>query len=81
LRQKRPGDKIKINGMTKTLKKILNEKKMGAVLRSALPCAADDQGVFWVYGVGVDQRAAVSETTENMCVFEIWEENENGYGE
>ncbi|MBQ3050189.1 MAG: tRNA lysidine(34) synthetase TilS [Oscillospiraceae bacterium] len=74
LRQKKEGDKMSFHGMTKTLKKIFNEKKLELSLRSKLPCAVDDSGVFWVWSLGCDQRTAVDNNTKNICVFEIWEE-------
>ena len=65
---------MSFHGMTKTLKKIFNEKKLELSLRSKLPCAVDDSGVFWVWSLGCDPRTAVDNNTKNICVFEIWEE-------
>ncbi len=78
LRQRLPGDSVRLGGMTRTLKKLFNEKRVPQQLRGAIPCAADGEGVFWVYGIGCADRAAVSENSENIGVFEIWEETENG---
>ena len=74
LRQKMAGDKMSFNGMTKTLKKLFNEKKTELSLRTKLPCAVDDSGVFWVWSFGRDPRVAVDDNTKNICIFEIREE-------
>ena len=78
LRQRLPGDSIRLGGMTKTLKKLFNQRNIPPALRDAIPCAADGNGVFWIYGIGCGDRAAVDEKSNHIGVFEIWEENENG---
>ena len=46
-------------GVTKTLKKLLNEAKIPPERRNSLAVLADEAGVLWVEGFGCDVRAAV----------------------
>ncbi len=74
LRTRMEGDSIKLGGRgTKTLKKLYNEQNIPLHIRSALPIAADSDGVLWVCGVGVAQRVCVDDTTKNVMIFN-WEE-------
>ena len=80
LRQRLPGDKMTVSGGTKSLKKLLNEKGVPPRLRDRIPCAADESGVFWVFGAGCAKRAMVDENSKNICVFEILEDKNDGNG-
>ena len=60
LRPRQAGDKIRLaasNG-TKTLKKLMIEKKIPAGQRNAWPVFSDEAGVIAVYGLGIAQRVA-----------------------
>ncbi len=72
IRNRLPEDKIKISGrgVTKTLKKLFCEAKLSKYERSVLPVAADDNGVVWVCGFGVDERCAVSDSTKRAIKLE-----------
>lgn len=60
LRSRQSGDSIRLSGGTKTLKKLLIDKKIPASQRESLPVIADAQGILGVFGIGVNlDRAAV----------------------
>ena len=80
IRQRLPGDAIRLGGMTRTLKKLFNQKNIPLERRDTIPCAADGSGIFWVYGLGCGDNAAVDADSEHIGVFEIWEETESEYG-
>ena len=71
VRTREPFDKIRLLGRncTKSLKKLMNELKIPEELRDVIPVAADDDGVVWVYGVGVDERVAVDKNTNKAIEF------------
>lgn len=50
-RFRRSGDLIPVGGITKTLKKLLNEKKIPPEKRSRLPILCDGAGILWIPGV------------------------------
>ena len=60
VRNRTVGDKIKIKGRncTKSLKKLYCEIKLDPEIRDVVPVVADDIGVVWAYGAGVDSRVA-----------------------
>ena len=75
LRVRNAGDRIRLagSGCTKTLKKLYLEKRIPLALRDSLPVMADEQGVFWIYGVGVAARCAVTEKTERVWMIDAQE--------
>ena len=60
LRSRREGDRLRLSGGSKTLKKLFIDKKIPASLRDTIPVLADDAGVLGVYGIGanVDRMAS-----------------------
>lgn len=66
-------DKIKLlNRPTKTLKCLMQEKRLLKENRDNIVVLADDIGPFWVYGFGADVRVLPNEGSSNLClVFEI----------
>lgn len=73
LRGRLPQDKISLLGRncTKTLKKLFNETKTDEYLRERLSVLADDNGVLWVQGFGIDQRVAVTEDTDTVLIIDV----------
>ena len=71
IRTRETFDEIRLNGRgcTKSLKKLMNEMKIPNELRDVIPVAADDDGVVWIYGIGVAERAAVDKNTKNAIEF------------
>ena len=51
VRFRRSGDSVPVGGITKTLKKLLNEKKIPPEKRSRLPILCDGDGILWIPGV------------------------------
>lgn len=62
IRSRRAGDKLRPagRGVTKTLKKWMNETAVPEELRIIVPVAADEEGVLWTAGIGADERCAAS---------------------
>lgn len=77
VRTRQSGDSIRIlgRGCTKTLNKLYNECKIPAELRKHLPVIADDNGVVWVYGIGVAQRCAVNNKTKRVIKVDVKRED------
>ena len=53
----------------KTVLKLMNELKIPQELRDVIPVAADDNGVLWIYGVGVAERAMINKNTKKAIEF------------
>ena len=73
LRFRQPGDSIRLanRGCTKSLKKLFNECHIPVEERDCLPLLADEKGVIWICGIGVAQRCAVTDNSENVLVMDI----------
>ena len=54
IRSRQSGDAIRLPGGTKTLKKILIDRKIPAAERSRIPVLCDDLGILAVGGIGVN---------------------------
>ena len=76
IRTREPGDRICLAGSrcTKTLKKLYLEKRIPLALRQVLPVMADEQGIIWIYGIGVANRCAISKKTKRVVIIETREE-------
>lgn len=61
LRSRRPGDTIRLNGGSKSLQKLMIDRKIPAHLRDSVPVIADDDGVVAVYGIGgsIDKKCEI----------------------
>lgn len=70
LRSRKEGDKITLTkrGCTKTLKKLFNEKAIPPEKRNGIVVAADDNGVLFVEGIGVDSRVEADKKTNRVLV-------------
>ncbi len=68
LRTRREGDTIRLKnrGCTKTLNKLFTENKVPNSLRDVIPVVCDDEGVVWVYGMGVSQKCALTSNSKNV---------------
>ena len=53
MRFRKEGDVVRTSGMTKRVKKLLNEAKIDLDRRARLPILADDEGILWIPGVAV----------------------------
>ena len=61
LRCRESGDKMRLPGGTKSLKKLLADRKIPASDRLRIPVIADSIGVLGVYGIGVNLDRAAAE--------------------
>lgn len=62
-RSRSEGDKIRINGMNKSLKKLFIEKKIPKEYRNIIPIIFDDEGIIYVPFVGVADRVRSTKCT------------------
>lgn len=71
LRSRRCGDRFSdsARGISKTLKKWMNEQKIPPELRNAVPVLASGDQVLWVGGFGANAPFAVSAQTRQCFVF------------
>ncbi len=76
LRNRRAGDALRIQkrNCTKSFKNLCNENAVSVSDRSRLPIAADEHGVIWIAGFGVDASRLPDKHTKNILVFE-WRKN------
>ena len=56
VRSRLPGDRIRLSGGTKSLKKLFIDRKIPASERLQIPVIADEAGVLGVWGIGADQN-------------------------
>lgn len=69
LRQRKPGDVLSLpKRPTKTVKKLMNEKKIPVFIRDRLGVLEDEKGILWVQNIGVSERAALTKTSENVMM-------------
>lgn len=75
-RSRKDGDSLRPKGRNckKTFKQLCAEKKIAVNIRSGLPVLADENGVIWIAGLGVDERRIADENTENFLILE-WRAN------
>lgn len=68
IRTRLPGDSITFSHrkVSKPLRKWMNEEEIDPALRDILPVIADNNGVVWVYGGGVDKRVCPSDATKRV---------------
>ena len=68
VRGRAEGDRVRLKNKncTKTLKKLFCEYKIPNEQRSVWPVIADDLGVVWIYKIGVADRCAVDESSQNI---------------
>ena len=57
-RNRRQGDKILLGGMHKSVKKLMNEKKIPLELRQRIPVICDDKGILAIPYIGIRDGAA-----------------------
>lgn len=75
-RNRLPGDRIRMGGMHKSIKKLLGEKKIPLAVRARLPVLCDEDGIVAVPLVGVrdgvscEESASKSALTLRVCFSE-----------
>ncbi len=72
LRTRQPGDSIRLSKRkcTKTLKQLFTENKIPLQQRASLPILADENGVIWVAGFGVDESRLPDKHTKKIIRIE-----------
>ena len=73
VRQRKDGESVRLasNKMTKTLKKLFNERKVSPHLRDKTLIISDENGIVWVEGFGTAERCAVDENTKNILTIKV----------
>ncbi|MDO4608183.1 MAG: tRNA lysidine(34) synthetase TilS [Clostridia bacterium] len=68
LRQRLSGDAIRLKNKncTKTLKKLFCEYKIPVAQRTSWPILADDDGIVWIYKIGVADRCAADKDSKKI---------------
>ena len=67
LRERKPSDTIRLSGGTKSIKKLLIDRKIPADQRAHIPVLADDSGVLMVAGIGGNlDRLSIEKTAIRM---------------
>ena len=56
-RSRLPGDRILVNSMRKSAKKLICDLKLDPALRDAWPVFCDGEGIVWIPGIGLCDRA------------------------
>ena len=69
LRSRQPGDSMRLQGGTKTLKKLFIDRKIPASRRMQIPVIADELGVLWVCEFGPN-RDRLCESGIRICIEE-----------
>ena len=77
LRTRQEGDKITLNkrNVTKTLKKLFIEDNVSKEKRDVIPVIADDNGVVWVFGFGVNKKNTKTKESKNILSVRVSEKN------
>lgn len=77
LRSRKEGDKINLRkrGCTKTLKKLFNEKAISPERRNEIIVAADDNGVLFVEGIGIDSRVEADKSANKVLILSFLKRN------
>ncbi len=67
VRSRAAGDKMRLYGGTRELKKVFIDKKIPAAERASIPVVSDERGVVGVYGIGVN-RDRLASGAEAVCI-------------
>ena len=78
IRPRQTGDKIRLSGGSKSLKKLFIDRKIPAAVREQIPVACDETGILGVYSIGVNlDRAAQTLPAVTIRFERIQGETEN----
>ena len=76
VRPRQEGDGIRLSGGTKTVKKLLIDRKVPADVRDTIPVIADSRGVIAVYKIGIHADRAAKPGEQSLTISIEKEENE-----
>ena len=78
IRPRQTGDKIRLSGGSKSLKKLFIDRKIPAAVRGRIPVVCDETGILGVYSIGVNLERAAQKLPAVTIRFErIQGETEN----
>ncbi len=78
IRPRQTGDKIRLSGGSKSLKKLFIDRKIPAAVRERIPVVCDETGILGVYSIGVNlDRAAQTLPAVTIRFERIQGETEN----
>ena len=78
IRPRQTGDKIRLSGGSKSLKKLFIDRKIPAAVREQIPVVCDETGILGVYSIGVNlERAAQTLPAVTIRFERIQGETEN----
>jgi tRNA(Ile)-lysidine synthase len=70
VRSRQSGDTMRLQGGTKSLKKLFIDRKIPAAQRSTIPVVCDEAGIIGVYGIGVNLDRVATETPATRISFQ-----------
>lgn len=73
VRNRRTGDRIFINGMNKSIKKLFIEKKIPKEYREIIPIFCDDEGIIYVPFVGLSDRVHTNNNDTKLYITSVFE--------
>ena len=76
LRSRQTGDRIRLSGGSKSLKKLFIDRKIPADRREMIPVVADEKGILGVYGIGANLDRISPELPSVQICFESTEPKE-----
>ena len=71
VRERQAKDKIKINSMSRSIKKLMCDKKIPREIRPRIPMICDDSGIVAVPLIGVRDSYSPSKDTKNIIYIEL----------
>ncbi|MDL2214320.1 tRNA lysidine(34) synthetase TilS [Clostridia bacterium OttesenSCG-928-O13] len=82
-RTRRPKDRFRPphRGVSKTLKKWMNEQKLPLHLRGCIPVLAVEHTVLWVFGAGFSDDVKADEQTRNWLTMQGYYSDDGGNGD
>ena len=69
-RNRKDGDSVVIDNMTRSLKKLFQEADVCGNIRKMTPIICDEKGIVWIPGVGLCDRVRTSDTGE-VCTLTL----------
>ena len=77
IRSRLSGDRLSLSGGSKSLKKLMIDRKIPAAQRPAIPVVCDESGIVGVYGIGADALRAPKDLPAVQVYFEPVPEQRN----
>ena len=68
VRSRKAGDEIRLSGGTKSIKKLMNDRKISAPERNRVPILADEAGVLWAGFFGRNLQRAEENPTHYILI-------------